>query len=211
MASRSKDKRQKIIRAATKVFARHGFYHSKVSEIAREAEVADGTIYLYFKNKDDLLISIFEESMDQFLTLTRREIEKETDALAKLRRFVRLHMTMMEKNPRLAEVIQVELRQSSKFMKEYKNVKFLEYLQVVGEVIEEGQHEGVIHKEVSPAVFKRMLFGALDELALQWVLSKRRYSLADVAGQVTDIFLQGIEVTPSSRGVALASEVPPQA
>jgi len=211
MASRSKDKRQKIIRAATKVFARHGFYHSKVSEIAREAEVADGTIYLYFKNKDDLLISIFEESMDQFLTLTRNEIEKETDPLAKLRRFVRLHMTMMEKNPRLAEVIQVELRQSSKFLKEYKNVKFLEYLQVVAEVIAEGQRQGVIHKEVSPAVFKRMLFGALDELALQWVLSKRRYSLADVAGQVTDIFLQGIEVTPSSRGVALASEVPPQA
>lgn len=211
MASRSKDKRQKIIRAATKVFARHGFYHSKVSEIAREADVADGTIYLYFKNKDDLLISIFEESMDQFLTLTRSEIGKETDALAKLRRFVHLHMTMMEKNPRLAEVIQVELRQSSKFLKEYKNVKFLEYLQVVAEVIAEGQREGVIHKEVSPAVFKRMLFGALDELALQWVLSKRRYSLADVAGQVTDIFLQGIEVTPSSRGVALASEVPPQA
>lgn len=211
MASRSKDKRQKIIRAATKVFARHGFYHSKVSEIAREADVADGTIYLYFKNKDDLLISIFEESMDQFLTLTRSEIGKETDSLAKLRRFVHLHMTMMEKNPRLAEVIQVELRQSSKFLKEYKNVKFLEYLQVVAEVIEEGQREGVIHKEVSPAVFKRMLFGALDELALQWVLSKRRYSLADVAGQVTDIFLQGIEVTPSSRGVALASEVPPQA
>lgn len=211
MASRSKDKRQKIIRAATKVFARHGFYHSKVSEIAREADVADGTIYLYFKNKDDLLISIFEESMDQFLTLTRSEIGKETDALAKLRRFVHLHMTMMEKNPRLAEVIQVELRQSSKFLKEYKNVKFLEYLQVVAEVIAEGQREGVIHKEVSPAVFKRMLFGALDELALQWVLSKRRYSLADVAGQVTDIFLQGIAVTPSSRGVALASEVPPQA
>jgi TetR/AcrR family fatty acid metabolism transcriptional regulator len=105
----------------------------------------------------------------------------------------------------------VELRQSSKFLKEYKNVKFLEYLQVIAEVIAEGQREGVIHKEVSPAVFKRMLFGALDELALQWVLSKRRYSLADVAGQVTDIFLQGIEVTPSSRGVALASEVPPQA
>lgn len=211
MASRSKDKRQKIIRAATKVFARHGFYHSKVSEIAREAEVADGTIYLYFKNKDDLLISIFEESMDLFLTLTRAEIAKETGALSKLRRFVHLHMTMMEKNPRLAEVIQVELRQSSKFLKEYKNVKFLEYLQVVAEVIAEGQREGVIHKAVSPAVFKRMLFGALDELALQWVLSKRRYSLADVAGQVTDIFLHGIEVTPSSRGVAMASEVPPQA
>ena len=211
MAPRSKDKRKKIIQAATKVFARHGFYHSKVSEIAKEAEVADGTIYLYFKNKDDLLISIFEESMDQMLNLVRGEIEKELDPLAKLRRLVHLHMSMMEKNPRLAEVIQVELRQSSKFMKEYQNVKFLAYLQVIAEVIEEGQREGLIHKEVSPAVFKRMLFGALDELALQWVLSKRRYSLSQVAEQVTDIFLHGIEVAPSSRAMSLPGAVVPQA
>jgi TetR/AcrR family fatty acid metabolism transcriptional regulator len=208
MASRSKDKRQKIIRAATKVFARHGFYHSKVSEIAREAEVADGTIYLYFKNKDDLLISIFEENMDQILNLVRSEIEKEPNALAKLRKFVRLHMTLMEKNPRLAEVIQVELRQSSKFMKEYKNVKFLEYIQVIADVIEEGQREGLIHKEISPAVFKRMVFGTLDELALQWVLSRRRYSLAAAADQVTDILLHGIEIAPTSRAVSVSGAMP---
>jgi TetR/AcrR family fatty acid metabolism transcriptional regulator len=204
MAPRSKDKRKKIIQAATKVFARYGFYHSKVSAIAREAEVADGTIYLYFKNKDDLLISIFEENMDQILTLVRAEVERETDALAKLRRFIHLHMTLMEKNPRLAEVIQVELRQSSKFMKEYKNVKFLEYLQVIADVIEEGQRQGLIHKEVSPAVFKRMVFGMLDELALQWVLSKRRYSLAASADQVTDILLRGIQVSRSSEAVTMS-------
>ena len=201
MAPRRQDKRAKIIRSATKVFARNGFYHSKVSEIAREADVADGTIYLYFKNKEDILISIFEESMDQILTLVRDEIGKHQDALSKLRRFVHLHMTLMEKNPRLAEVIQVELRQSSKFMKEYKNVKFLEYLQFIAEVIEQGQREGLIHKEVSPAIFKRMLFGALDELALQWVLSKKRYSLTSMADQVTDIFVNGIAVSSAANGV----------
>jgi TetR/AcrR family fatty acid metabolism transcriptional regulator len=202
MPPRNKDKRKKILQAATKVFARNGFYHSKVSEIAREADVADGTIYLYFKNKEDILISIFEESMDQILTLVREEIDKEADALTRLRRFVRLHMALMEKNPRLAEVIQVELRQSSKFMKEYKNVKFLEYLQFIAEVIAQGQREGLIHKEISPAIFKRMLFGALDELALQWVLSKKRYSLAAVAEQVTDIFVKGIAVGASGNAMA---------
>jgi TetR/AcrR family fatty acid metabolism transcriptional regulator len=201
MAPRRPDKRAKILRSATKVFARNGFYHSKVSEIAREADVADGTIYLYFKNKEDILISIFEESMDDILQLTREEIGTHQDALSKLRRFVHLHMTLMEKNPRLAEVIQVELRQSSKFMKEYKNVKFLEYLQFIAEVIEQGRREGLIHKEVSPAIFKRMLFGALDELALQWVLSKKRYSLSEMADQVTDIFMNGIAVRPAANGV----------
>lgn len=207
MAPRRQDKRSKILRSATKVFARNGFYHSKVSEIAREADVADGTIYLYFKNKEDILISIFEESMDQILTLVREEIGKEQDALSKLRRFVRLHMTLMEKNPRLAEVIQVELRQSSKFMKEYQNVKFLEYLQFIAEVIEQGQREGLIHKEVSPAIFKRMLFGALDELALQWVLSKKRYSLTSMADQVTDIFVNGIAVSTAANGVTATDGV----
>ena len=207
MAPRRLDKRAKILRSATKVFARNGFYHSKVSEIAREADVADGTIYLYFKNKEDILISIFEESMDDILGLTREEIGTDQDALSKLRRFVRLHMTLMEKNPRLAEVIQVELRQSSKFMKEYKNVKFLEYLQFIAEVIEQGQREGLIHKEVSPAIFKRMLFGALDELALQWVLSKKRYSLTSMADQVTDIFVNGIAVSPAANGVSATDGV----
>jgi len=197
MPPRSKDKRQKILQAATKVFARNGFYHSKVSEIAREADVADGTIYLYFKNKEDILISIFEENMDEILNLVRGEISQHKDAVAKLRRLVHLHMSLMEKNPRLAEVIQVELRQSSKFMKEYKNVKFLEYLQFIGEVIEEGQREGLIRSNITPAVFKRMLFGALDELALQWVLSKRRYSLSAAADQATDIFLHGVATKPS--------------
>ena len=207
MALRRQDKRRRILRAATKVFARNGFYHSKVSEIARESDVADGTIYLYFKNKEDLLISIFEESMDQILTMVREEIGKDQDALSKLRRFVRLHMMLMEKNPRLAEVIQVELRQSSKFMKEYKNVKFLEYLQFIAEVIEQGQREGLIHKEVSPAIFKRMLFGALDELALQWVLSKKRYSLTSMADQVTDIFVNGIAVSSAANGVTATDGV----
>lgn len=207
MAPRRLDKRAKILRSATKVFARNGFYHSKVSEIAREAGVADGTIYLYFKNKEDILISIFEESMDEILRLTREEIGTHQDALTKLRRFVRLHMTLMEKNPRLAEVIQVELRQSSKFMKEYKNVKFLEYLQFIAEVIEQGQREGLIHKEVSPAIFKRMLFGALDELALQWVLSKKRYSLTSMADQVTDIFVNGIAVSTAANGVSATDGV----
>jgi TetR/AcrR family fatty acid metabolism transcriptional regulator len=204
MSPRRKGKRQKILHAATKVFARNGFFHSRVSEIARESGVADGTIYLYFKNKEDILISIFEESMDEILNLVRSEISQHKDALAKLRRFVHLHMALMEQNPRLAEVIQVELRQSSKFMKEYKNVKFLEYLQFIAEVIEEGQREGLIRPNITSAVFKRMLFGALDELALQWVLSKRRHSLSAAADQVTDIFLQGIAVEPSAGAAAQA-------
>src|SRR5689334_19712072 len=121
-------KYEKIIQAATKVFAKKGFYNSTVSDVAKEAQVADGTIYLYFKNKDDLLISIFEESMDNFTTNVLRGMETAQGPIEKLRRFIQLHLDLVRQNQDVAQVLQIELRQSSKFMKEYGATKFRDYL-----------------------------------------------------------------------------------
>ena len=193
MKNKSNEKYYRIINAATKIFAKKGFFQAKVSEIAKEAKVADGTIYLYFENKDSILISLFEEQMKRVLDDMREEISKEKDALKKIERFALNHLKLIEQNKDVAEIIQVELRQSSKFMKEYKNEKFAEYLNLIGDIIQEGQEKGIFKKDIIPGIAKRAFFGALDEMSRFWVLSSRRkYDIETAAKQISEYFLSGL-------------------
>ncbi len=190
---KDENKRQKIIKAAVKVFAEKGFYNSRVSEIAREANVADGTIYLYFKNKDDVLISLFEEEFGQIVENMRKELEKEKDALQKIRQFAIMHLSIVAKQQKLAEVLGVEVRQSTKFMKEYVNQPFIEYLNLIRSVIIAGQESGLIRKDLTPGIMKRAIFGALDEMARYWVLSsKKKHSIGEAALQISEVFIRGM-------------------
>jgi len=190
---KDENKHQKILQAAVKVFSEKGFYNSRVSEIAKEANVADGTIYLYFKNKDDILISLFEEEFGKIVKNMRLELEKEKDALQKIRRFAILHLSIVSKQQHLADVLGVEVRQSSKFMKEYVNKPFIEYLNLIRSVIIEGQEKGLIRKDLTPGIMKRALFGALDEMTRYWVLStQKKHSISDAALQISDVFIRGM-------------------
>lgn len=180
--------------AATRVFAKKGFYNATISDIAKVAEVAEGTIYLYFKNKDDLLISIFEHSMDLFIQEANKEIQNATDPKEKLKRFLALHLRLVQENPDLAQVLQIELRQSSKFMQEYEGGKFADYLNVVRLILEEGQAQGIFRADLEPRVLRRAIFGAVDELALEWLLmKKKKYSLETCANQISEMFIRGIK------------------
>lgn len=190
---KNENKHQKILKAAIKVFAEKGFYNSRVAEIAKEANVADGTIYLYFKNKDDILISLFEEEFGQIVENTRKELEKEKDPLQKIRRFAIMHLSIVFKQQQLGEVLGVEVRQSSKFMKEYINKPFIEYLNLIRSIVIEGQERGLIRKDLTPGIMKRALFGALDEMARYWVLSaKKKHSINEAALQISDVFIRGM-------------------
>jgi len=196
IVSKRKDneKYHRIIEAATKVFAKNGFYQSKIAQIAKEAGVADGTIYIYFENKDDILISLFEEQMKAVLDNMALQITKIDDPAEKLEIFASTHLDLIEKNKDMAEIIQVELRQSGKFMKEYKNERFMEYLDIIGDIISEGQKRGLFRKDVIPGVAKRAFFGALDEVSRFWVLSSRKqYDIKTVAKQISGFFLNGIK------------------
>jgi TetR/AcrR family fatty acid metabolism transcriptional regulator len=185
------DKKERILAAAIKVFANKGFFQAKVSEIAREAGVADGTIYLYFDNKDDLLIQVFEESMELVISRLRDALEGVDATEEKVRRFIEQHLRMVVENPELAEVITVELRQSSKFMKEYKNPKFSSYLKMITDIVAEGSARGVLRSDFDAAMVARALFGMLDELALTWVLV-RRFEMREVAEFVYEFFMNGM-------------------
>jgi TetR/AcrR family fatty acid metabolism transcriptional regulator len=195
--NRKKDteKYYRIIEAATKIFADKGFFQAKISEIAKEAQVADGTIYLYFENKDDILISLFEEQMQSVLDNMVSSLSKEDDPVKKLEMFALAHLQLIERHKDMAEIIQVEIRQSSKFMKEYKNEKFAQYLDLIGAIIEQGKEKGIFKKEVIPGVAKRAFFGALDEMSRFWVLSiHRKYDIQTTARQISEFFLEGIKV-----------------
>lgn len=186
-------KHKKILKAAVKVFAEKGFYNARVSEIAKEADVADGTIYLYFKNKDDILISLFEEEFGQIVENMRQELEKEKNPLQKIRKFAQVHLSILQKQQQLAEVLGVEVRQSTKFMKEYVNKPFIEYLNLIRAIVVEGQEKGIIRKDLTPGIMKRAFFGALDEMSRYWVLStKKKHSINDAAWQISDVFIRGM-------------------
>ena len=190
---KSNEKYHRIIAAATTVFAKKGFYQSKISEIAKEAQVADGTVYIYFENKDDILICLFEEQMQMVLDNMRGHLAGIDDPVKKLEKFAMTHLGLIEGNPDVAEIIQVELRQSGKFMKEYRNEKFLQYLDIIGDVIIEGQKTGIFRSEIIPVVAKRAFFGALDEVSRYWVLSSRKqYDIRITAKQISSYFLSGI-------------------
>ncbi len=196
-------KRERILRAAIRIFSQKGYFNSKISEIARLAGVADGTIYLYFKNKDDLLISLFEEKMGEVVADIRARVAQGDGALSRLRIFIRNHMDLLTREAGLIEVIQVELRQSNKFMKEYVPVKFLEYLDVISAILEDGKREGVFRPELNVTLARRAIFGALDEISLAYVLSrKRKYDPAAAADEIYRIFADGLSVSAPGKGGA---------
>ena len=195
------EKRDRILRAAVKIFSRKGFFNSKVSEIARAAEVADGTIYLYFRNKDDLLISLFEEKMGEEVADVRRRIADGGNSLEKLKIFIENHMDLLEREAGLVEVLQVELRQSTKFLKDYTPVKFFEYLEIISDILEEGKREGVLRPDLNVSIARRAIFGALDELSLTYILSRKpKYHPTVTAAELCRLLLEGLCVPGASPG-----------
>jgi TetR/AcrR family fatty acid metabolism transcriptional regulator len=184
-------KRDAILRAAIDVFAERGYFNAQVADVARAAGVAAGTVYLYFRSKDDLLVSIFERTVRERLIEGRAAVEGITDPAERLRRFARLHLGMLGRDRNLAVVFQVELRQSVKFMERFSSTLLRDYLGQIRAAIEDGQRTGLFKADLRATAVAKMFFGALDEMATNWILSSRRYSLESDADAVVDVFLDG--------------------
>lgn len=186
------DKREAILGAAVKVFASKGFFNSKVADIAAEAGIADGTVYLYFKGKEEILHSIFDRAMRAFIDEGRKELAGLDSPEKRLRRIAELHLGRLGADRDLAVVFQVELRGSTKFMQEFSAAGFAEYLDIIRQTIEDGQKAGAFRDDVKPVVAAKILYGSLDEMVTNWILSKRSYPLAPLAGEVLKIFYGGV-------------------
>lgn len=186
------DKRQLILDAATHVFAERGFFAAQVADIARRAGIAAGTVYLYFRSKDELLISLFDRTMQDAIRDGRETLASVVDPADRLRRIARLHLERLGRDRDLAIVFQVELRQSTKFMARLSATRLRSYLGIIRDTIAEGQTQGVFRANVPATLGAKMFFGALDEMATNWILSDRKYALIDDADGVVDVFLYGV-------------------
>src|ERR1051325_352728 len=184
-------KRDALLRAAIDVFAERGYFNAQVSQVVLAAGVAAGTVYLYFRSKDDLLISIFERGMREALAEGKQVVEGVDDPVERLRRVARMHLARLGRDRNLAVVFQVELRQSTKFMERFSSTLLRDYLGLLRDAIADGQRDGLFRADLKPPVAAKMLFGALDEMATNWILSRRRYSLEADADAVVDLFING--------------------
>ena len=191
-AFRGTAKRERILRAAVDVFAEHGYFNAKVAQIAKAAGVADGTIYLYFSGKEELLITIFREhtrSYLQALELRMAGVERAED---RLRTAVRHHLETLGRDRALAVVSQVELRHSLKFMSLFSQQEVADYLNVIRKIVEHGQEAGAFRRNVHPQLAAKAIFGVLDEMVTSWMLSEKDYDLPAQSEQVADLILTGL-------------------
>jgi TetR/AcrR family fatty acid metabolism transcriptional regulator len=186
------DKRDALLRAAIDTFAARGFFNAQVADVARSAGVAAGTVYLYFRGKDDLLVSIFERTMKEAIAEGRQSISGIDDPVARLREIARLHLGRLGRDLALAIVFQVELRQSTKFMERFSATQLREYLGIIRDVIADGQARQIFRTQINPTLTAKLFFGALDEMATNWILSRRKYSLAAEADAIVDLFVGGL-------------------
>ena len=191
-APRPQSKRERILRAAIEVFAQSGYFNAKVSEIARTAGVADGTIYLYFDGKEDLLISIFREHTRNYLQSLERDLANVNRAEDRLRTAVRHHLETLGRDRSLAVVSQVELRHSLKFLSLFSQQEVADYLNVIRKIVEHGQESSAFRRNVHPQLAAKAIFGVLDEMVTSWMLSEKDYDLPAQAEQVADLILTGL-------------------
>ncbi|MCL6639386.1 MAG: TetR family transcriptional regulator [Firmicutes bacterium] len=192
MARKTGDKYHAIIEAAVKVFAENGYHNSQVSKIAREAGVADGTIYLYFQNKEDILISVFKVKMGDFIAQVKRELDGYGTPPEKLKHLVRMHFSILESDRNLALFMQIQLRQSHPDVRRAIAEPLREYFRLIEGILREGIEAGDFHGNLDVRVARQMVFGTMDEVATCWVMSRQKYSLAKQLEPVYFLLSRGI-------------------
>lgn len=192
------DKRAAILDAATAVFAERGFFNAQVADVARGAGIAAGTVYLYFRSKDEILTSVFDRTMKDAIAEGRAAMAGVADPVERLRTIARLHLERMGRDRNLAIVFQVELRQTTKFMERFSTTGLGDYLALIQKTIEDGQARGAFRKALSARTAAKIVFGALDEMATNWILSRRRYALAQQADEIVDLLVDGLATRKGS-------------
>lgn len=192
MSKKTKDKYQAIIDAAVKVIAKYGYHDAQVAKIAREAGVAEGTIYLYFHNKEDVLVSIFKEKMGEYIALVRDELQKTAGPLEKLKLLIQMHFTKLEANRDLAAVLQIQLRQSHPSIRQRITEPLKGYYRLIEEIIAEGIAKNVFRENLNVYLTRQVIFGSMDEVATCWVMAQKPYSLSAQAPPVFDLLANAL-------------------
>ncbi len=191
---------QRILEAAVRVFARHGFHQSTVAQVAREAGVADGTIYNYFRNKDDILIQFFAVRASQVFARFRSAVSRGENALEKLRLLLRAHLEEFQRDPDMAVVYETETHRSNRLAEEQIRSMAKTYQDILADIIEQGQEEGLFRRDLYTGLVKRLVLGAVQETISSWLRSGRAYDLVSMADPLVDLILYGIARPASGPG-----------
>ncbi|MDF0726705.1 TetR/AcrR family transcriptional regulator [Cytobacillus sp. S13-E01] len=192
---RNKPKFKQIIDAAVIVIAENGYHQAQVSRIAKQAGVADGTIYLYFKNKEDILVSLFQEKMGNFIEKIEEEIAGKQTAAQKLLMLVEKHFNLLAADHALAIVTQLELRQSNKELRLRINEVLKGYLRIVDQIISKGKEDGEFREDLDVRLARQMVFGTIDETVTTWVMNDQKYDLIKLTNQVHQLIVYGCGLT----------------
>ena len=191
---KQEEKYSKILKAATRVFAREGFHNAKIEDVAKEAGVAHGTVYLYFGGKDDLLISIFQENLEELVEYVSSEVEKEAYAEGKLRRMISLQIELIETNSELAELMLVEFPQTGKFLNNSVINDLAAYIDMIANILKEGVAEGAFDDSIDVNVVATVIYSGIQGIATRWILEEMKYPLNKVANEISEVFLSGIKL-----------------
>jgi TetR/AcrR family transcriptional regulator, fatty acid metabolism regulator protein len=192
VAKRKGEKYQVLLDAAVRSFAQTGYHRTRVADIAREAGVADGTVYIYFENKEDILISLFQDLMQRFVEDLSSELTLCQDASEKLYRIIAYHLTTLANRPDQARVTQIELRQIDKTINQGISKPLKIYFQLIEEVIAEGKEQGLYRQGIDPKTARKVVFGAIDEVVTCWVMSGKPYDLTALSKSVYNLLAEGL-------------------
>jgi len=187
-------RRASILQAAVEVFAAQGFVNARTREIARRAGIGEGTIYLYFEGKDDLLLTAFREKVSEFCEAVHHLLSEPGTFDERLRRFIWMQFAGIEADPELATVLLLESRQSTRFYGEPVREVLREYASAVDRLLESGVAEGRVRTDLEIPLVRRMLIGSLEEIELDWLVGQRGRPLTTSAPDVAKVFLEGIQV-----------------
>jgi TetR/AcrR family fatty acid metabolism transcriptional regulator len=193
MMSKKVDRRESIIQAAIEVFSKKGFRASAISEIAQTADVADGTIYQYFKNKEDLFFSIPIEKTNEFRSQVELHLEGITGAFNKLRKFIWYFLYFFKTNPEYGRLLMLEMRVSKSFVKTETYDFLKQSVRSVLDIIMEGQREGVIRTDADIYVLRHLVLGTLEHMVSRWLLKDTKYDILEHYQEVSRILIDAMK------------------
>ncbi|NEW06544.1 TetR/AcrR family transcriptional regulator [Paenibacillus sp. SYP-B3998] len=192
-SSKKPDKYYAILEGALKVFAENGYHKSQVSRIAKEAGVADGTIYLYFKKKEDILTSLFQEKLGELVEKFTQGLNNQMTAKEALQKVCEIHFSELEGNIHLAYVTQIELRQSDLDLRKEIGLALKRYIVLIENILEKGKRDGSFRTDFDVKLVRLLIFGGMDEVVTSWLISGQKYSLTAQVIPTIDFFMKGIE------------------
>jgi len=190
---KDEEKRKKIMESATKVFARMGFSNTRIQDVALEAGVAHGTVYLYFKSKDELFTSIFQENFGELIEYISSEVIKKDNAEDKLRLMISLQLDLIEENPDLTKLILIEFPRTGNFLNDSNIDVLSNYIDLIGNIIRDGIKEGIFSTSVKSDIVATMIYAAMQGIATRWILDGMNYSLKTMDKEISEIFLKGLK------------------